>query len=465
MVVAIVFVRHDRDNTNVTVADTLQSRIETLAAIELGELIGQASTQTLVLHDMARVLKAPEIKLAIDLNTTRVASRLMLLNSVVRMERPLATHMSQFDQVKDTCPQLSDEQRQTARGFEAVLNQTKHLTTLAQKEKMCVGPHVPLVLLKLEAALKSNQLAIIKRDKVSAGSSVEHAREMCDVADMTPLGKECLKRALVEFQRRFCGKDIEEPVSDARITITPREQLATVLDVRTKGCSHFSVSERKAARALLINEMIKFEKQVDRFNAEAAAAAAAPLPAAAAFPAAASVPLTPTRGAPHALESSWTPLAQAQLSDEQTNHAALEHALRERVTTQADAWLRTQINLAVEFPGCEISRRPDVVDDLVGLPLGRFYRGKLLNNGTIDKHPTFGYIPLMASRSWGQVGSLMAESFCERMLSCANTVLTDGNSLLGHEELERLVILRMNKRFMCYMRRTYPEVGKSIVIS
>jgi len=266
-------------------------------------------------------------------------------------------------------------------------------------------------------------------------------------------------------ERRFCGKDIEEPVSDARITITPREQLATVLDVRTKGCSHFSVSERKAARALLINEMIKFEKQVDRFNAEAAAAAAAPLPAAAAFPAAASVPLTPTRGAPHALESSWTPLAQAQLSDEQTNHAALEHALRERVTTQADAWLRTQINLAVEFPGCEISRRPDVVDDLVGLPLGRFYRGKLLNNGTIDKHPTFGYIPLMASRSWGQVGSLMAESFCERMLSCANTVLTDGNSLLGHEELERLVILRMNKRFMCYMRRTYPEVGKSIVIS
>ena len=416
----------------------------------------------------------------------------MLLKSVVRMERPLATHMSQFDQVKDTCPQLTDVQWQTAREFEAVLNQTKHLTTLAQKEKMFVGPYVPLVLLKLEAALKSNQraraliaprafacwldhlacafvarraVAIIKRDKVSAGSSVEHAREMCDVADMTPLGKECLKRALVEFQRRFCGKDIEEPVSDARITITPREQLATVLDVRTKGCSHFSVSERKAARALLINEMIKFEKQVDRFNAEAAAAAAAPLPAAAAFPAAASVPLTPTRGAPHALESSWTPLAQAQLSDEQTNHAALEHALRERVTTQVDAWLRTQINLAVEFPGCEISRRPDVVDDLVGLPLGRFYRGKLLNNGTIDKHPTFGYIPLMASRSWGQVGSLMAESFCERMLSCANTVLTDGNSLLGHEELERLVILRMNKRFMCYMRRTYPEVGKSIVIS
>ncbi|KAG8466742.1 hypothetical protein KFE25_008121 [Diacronema lutheri] len=135
---------------------------------------------------MARVLKAPEIKLAVDLTTTRVASRLMLLksvvrmerplathmllNSVVRMERPLATHMSQFDQVKDTCPQLTDVQWQTAREFEAVLNQTKHLTTLAQKEKMFVGPYVPLVLLKLEAALKSNQLAIIKRDKLPAVS-------------------------------------------------------------------------------------------------------------------------------------------------------------------------------------------------------------------------------------------------------------------------------------------------------
>jgi len=220
---------------------------------------------------------------------------------------------------------------------------------------------------------------------------------MCDVADMTPLGKECRKRALVESQRRFCGKDIEEPVSDARITITPRELLATVLDVRTKGCSHLSDSERKAARALLINEMIKFEKQVDKFEAEAVAAAAAPLPAAAACPASASVPPTPTRAAPHVLESSWTPLAQAQLSDEHTNHSALEHALRERVTTQADAWLHTQVNLAVEFPGCEIPQRPDVVDDLVGLPLGRFYRGEVLNNGTIDKHPTFGYIRVRRS--------------------------------------------------------------------
>ena len=43
----------------------------------------------------------------------------------------------------------------------------------------------------------------------------------------------------------------------------------------------------------------------------------------------------------------------------------------------------------------------------------------------------YGLIPLMASSSYGQLGALNAESFCERVLSCANNVLTDGNTLLG----------------------------------
>ena len=60
----------------------------------------------------------------------------------------------------------------------------------------------------------------------------------------------------------------------------------------------------------------------------------------------------------------------------------------------------------------------------------------------------YGYIPLMASCSTGQIGALNAKSFCERILSCARDVLTDGNTLLGDEELPMLVILRMNRRFM-----------------
>ena len=68
-----------------------------------------------------------------------------------------------------------------------------------------------------------------------------------------------------------------------------------------------------------------------------------------------------------------------------------------------------------------------------------------------------GLIPLMASCSKGQIGALNAESFCERVLSQANLVMTDGNTLLSDEELEMIVILRMNREFMEFMREQ-PEV-------
>ena len=48
----------------------------------------------------------------------------------------------------------------------------------------------------------------------------------------------------------------------------------------------------------------------------------------------------------------------------------------------------------------------------------------------------------------------------ERVLSCANNVLTEGNSLLSDEELEMLVVLRMNRKFMEYMRKHYNHLTK-----
>ena len=60
----------------------------------------------------------------------------------------------------------------------------------------------------------------------------------------------------------------------------------------------------------------------------------------------------------------------------------------------------------------------------------------------------YGHIPLMASSSPYEIGALNAESFYERVLRCAGHVLTEGNTLLSDSKLEKLVILRMNRRFM-----------------
>ena len=62
----------------------------------------------------------------------------------------------------------------------------------------------------------------------------------------------------------------------------------------------------------------------------------------------------------------------------------------------------------------------------------------------------YGWLPRMASCSRGQVGAHNSESFSERVLRCAGLVLTEGNTLLSHRELEILVVLRMNRRSMEY---------------
>ena len=53
----------------------------------------------------------------------------------------------------------------------------------------------------------------------------------------------------------------------------------------------------------------------------------------------------------------------------------------------------------------------------------------------------------------------VASSFCERINSCANQVLTLGNILLSDGEMEKLVMCRMNRDFMVFMRKNYPQVA------
>ena len=87
--------------------------------------------------------------------------------------------------------------------------------------------------------------------------------------------------------------------------------------------------------------------------------------------------------------------------------------------------------------------------ELMGIDTSKLYKG--LDEGGIQ----YGYLPAMASCSKGQLGALNAESFCERCLSCANMVVSDGNTLLLDEEVKMLVILRMNAHFMEFMREHY----------
>ncbi len=65
------------------------------------------------------------------------------------------------------------------------------------------------------------------------------------------------------------------------------------------------------------------------------------------------------------------------------------------------------------------------------------------------KSVKFGYLPMMTVAT---LGALNAESFCERVLSCLKLVVSDLHVRLKAEEIRMLVMLRMNREFMEYMR-------------
>jgi len=85
-----------------------------------------------------------------------------------------------------------------------------------------------------------------------------------------------------------------------------------------------------------------------------------------------------------------------------------------------------------------------------------------MNEDFIEKdkdRSKYGWLLKTATCSKGSIGSLLASSFCERINSCANQVLTLGNILLGDGEIEKLVMCRMNRDFMVFMRKNYPQVS------
>ena len=45
--------------------------------------------------------------------------------------------------------------------------------------------------------------------------------------------------------------------------------------------------------------------------------------------------------------------------------------------------------------------------------------------------------------------------------SAANLIVTDGNTLLHDDLIEKLVLLRINRDFIKYMRATYKNVSKN----
>ena len=80
--------------------------------------------------------------------------------------------------------------------------------------------------------------------------------------------------------------------------------------------------------------------------------------------------------------------------------------------------------------------------------------GVVLKNITDQPNYTllYGYLPLLSETL---LGSMLASSYVERVNSQAKLVMTTGRTLLAADELENVVMLRMNREFMLHMKEKY----------
>ena len=88
------------------------------------------------------------------------------------------------------------------------------------------------------------------------------------------------------------------------------------------------------------------------------------------------------------------------------------------------------------------------IDDLLPLDIAPFY---------VDLHESgeFGLLPKM---DLARLGRHLGEAFSEREGSIAKEVMTDGRTLLSDEHLEKVAILRINKKLMRYFKTNYPNL-------
>jgi hypothetical protein len=80
-----------------------------------------------------------------------------------------------------------------------------------------------------------------------------------------------------------------------------------------------------------------------------------------------------------------------------------------------------------------------------------------------NKDCRYGYMLELAKHSKANVYKLQASSFVERVNSAGKIVLNDTNIKLKEDKVEKRVMLRMNRKWMCHMKYTY-DISEEMMI-
>ena len=140
----------------------------------------------------------------VDLNTTRVSARLTLIVSIIRMDKLLRVYGA-----ANPCPvsELHDLEYTTLTEIEAIMRISGTVATMVQAEQHFVAALCLPLHQRMLNEFRASRQRVIDLDRV--GPSPHLVRVDKPALSLTALGKECLRRATLEVERRYTGNTTE----------------------------------------------------------------------------------------------------------------------------------------------------------------------------------------------------------------------------------------------------------------
>jgi len=404
------------------------------------------SERLAALHAICTVLSCAALKISIDKNKTRISPlRRLLLSLLVRMTPALKSYRNQNPAV--AVAQVTDEQFQAGAEIEAVASVVATVTTLAQTENGFAGGYKTVLYQHLARTLHPTTGLIPVLDIGNMTSAAKPPRRPTSDVECTPIGRGVWYRAYAEVFKR-----VQLPgaaVSDADL-------IAFGQDIRLVACATKFLSADGVAKMTKLTKgaYVAYVVQVKRSEH---AAKIVPKPDA---PAATATPSTATA----------TPIV-IDFSDESDDDAAdgvifdVELAMSAAALEFDRAWphwtaVAAKIPWSTFIPGLEVKPFADydLIYDLLDAPMAQIYT---YLEGHCDKSGRrFAKLPRFAKT---RIGNLLASSYCERMISAGNLVMPKGRTVLSDDLLHKVVLLKMNRKFMEHMKKTYPQLASEMV--
>eukprot|EP00171_Calliarthron_tuberculosum_P008665 IDg8665t1 len=163
---------------------------------------------------------------------------------------------------------LFESDWESIRDFEGILAISDKSLKLVQHEKLFMGALSSVVKIEMLRKLRKDDISVIDLNAVT--SLHRMPRIDVDVTELSKVSKECLNRARLEAERRYCGNEGESLSWEAYMP-SKRELGATLLDFRTMSCNHLSTDIRGRALVILREEYVKFATRALEFRNERAA--------------------------------------------------------------------------------------------------------------------------------------------------------------------------------------------------